>query len=320
MTETQKISINRVLIPLVGMACFLPFVSAAIALVAGLVLALTLENPYPTKKYTHQLLAWSVVGLGAGMNLQVVARVGLQGIGYTVVSISSVFLLGFLLRKVLKVDSETGVLITVGTAICGGSAIAAVTPVIRARPHAVSVALGTVFILNSVALLLFPPIGHLLHLTQREFGLWSALAIHDTSSVVGATLAYGKVAAEVGTTVKLARALWIVPVTFLFGFLHRNTVAEGGGAQPAKTKKPWFILGFLLAAAIVTWVPTLRGPGHIVEFVAQRSLVLTLFFIGLDLSKATLKQVGIKPFVLGVTLWILVAVATLCSVHVGWIH
>ncbi len=320
MSQT-KIPFNRIIIPLVGAACFLPFMSAAIALLAGLILALTVENPFPTKAYTHRLLAWSVVGLGAGMNLQVVARVGLQGIGYTVVSICSVFILGYLMRRLMNVENETGLLITVGTAICGGSAIAAVTPVIRARPHAVSVALGTVFILNSVALLMFPPIGHLLHLSQREFGLWSALAIHDTSSVVGATLTYGKVAAEVGTTVKLARALWIVPVTFFFGFLYKKSEVDAQGkAQPVKTKKPWFILGFLLAAAVVTWVPTLRSSGHVVEIIAQRSLVLTLFFIGLDLSKATLKQVGIKPFLLGVTLWVIVAVTTVSAVRIGWVH
>jgi uncharacterized integral membrane protein (TIGR00698 family) len=306
----------RILIPVVGVLTLAPFVSPALALVSGVIIALLLENPYPTREYTHRLLVWSVIGLGAGMNLQTVSHVGLQGIGYTVISISAVFLLGALLQKIFKVDEEVGLLITVGTAICGGSAIAAVTPVIRAKPHSVSVALGTVFILNAIALILFPLIGHALHLSERAFGLWSALAIHDTSSVVGATVSYGKIAAEVGTTVKLARALWIVPVALIIGLLKRNPAVSG---ETGKAKKPWFILGFLIAAALVTWVPALQPFGHIVEQVAKRTLVLTLFFIGLGLSKATLKQVGYRPLILGVTLWALVASVTLAAVEVGWI-
>jgi len=313
----KKSTIASVLIPLVSILVLFPFVSAAEALVAGVLIAIFLDNPYPTKSYTHLLLTWSVIGLGAGMNLETVARVGMQGIGYTVVSISAVFLIGYLLRKLFSVEEDAGLLITVGTAICGGSAIAAVTPVIRAKPHSVSVALGSVFILNALALIIFPPIGHALGLSERAFGLWSALAIHDTSSVVGATVSYGKLAAEVGTTVKLARALWIVPITLAIGYLRRRHDDSG---EQGKAKKPWFILGFLIAAALVTWIPAIQEPGHWVEAIAKRLLVLTLFFIGLGLSKSTLKQVGPRPLILAVALWLVVASTTLAAIQLGLIR
>ncbi len=311
-----KTNISKILIPVIAVLCMFPFMSGAIALLAGVVIAFFLENPYPTKKYTHNLLALSVVGLGAGMNLETVMRVGLQGIGYTVVSILCVFLLGYLFVKLLKIEQEVGILITVGTAICGGSAIAAVTPVIRAKSNSVSVALGTVFILNALALFIFPPVGHALEMSERAFGLWSALAIHDTSSVVGATVSYGSHAAEIGTTVKLARALWIVPIALTIGMIvnRGNKEAVQGG------KKPWFILGFIIAAALVTWVPSLQEAGHMVEFVAKRLLVLTLFFIGLGLSKQTLKEVGIKPLILGVLLWICIGLGSLGAIELGWIQ
>lgn len=310
-----KKTFASVLIPIVGLVTLFPPISAAIALIAGISIAVLLENPYPTKNYTHKLLTWSVVGLGAGMNLETVAKVGVQGLGYTVISIGLVFIVGFILQTLFKVDSESGTLITVGTAICGGSAIAAVTPVIRAKPHSVSVALGTVFILNAAALILFPMIGHYLNMSQRAFGLWSALAIHDTSSVVGATVAYGKEAAEIGTTVKLARALWIVPVALTIGFFFKKSA--DGTAQ--KMKIPWFIFGFIAAAALVTWVPALQEPGSWVEFVAKRLLVLTLFFIGLGLSKENLQKVGVKPMFMGLALWIIVLLSSLAAIQYGLI-
>jgi uncharacterized membrane protein YadS len=179
-----------------------------------------------------------------------------------------------------------------------------------------SVALGTVFILNAVALILFPMIGHHFQMTERAFGLWSALAIHDTSSVVGATVSYGKLAAEVGTTVKLARALWIVPVALLIGYIKRGK----DGADQGKAKKPWFILGFILAVALVTWVPELQTAGHWVGMAAKRLLVLTLFFIGLGLSKETLKKVGFRPMVLGIVLWLATGLSTFAAIQVGWIR
>jgi uncharacterized integral membrane protein (TIGR00698 family) len=312
----NRISLAKVLIPVVGILVLFPFVGSAAALIAGVLIAVVLGNPYPTKNYTHRLLTWSVIGLGAGMNLETVARVGAQGIGYTVISIGFVLILGYALRLLLKVEDDAGLLITVGTAICGGSAIAAVTPAIGAKPHSVSVALGSVFILNALALIIFPTLGHAFGLSERAFGLWSALAIHDTSSVVGATVAYGAQAAEVGTTVKLARALWIVPLTFGIGFMRKANAGEAA----AKAKKPWFILGFLVAAAIVTWIPAVQPIGQVVEAVARRALVLTLFFIGLGLSKETLKQVGPRPFVLALVLWLVVASVTLAAVRTGFIH
>ena len=299
--------------------CLLPFVSAGIALLLGVAVALALGNPFAsrTKTLTSKLLSYSVVGLGAGMNLKVVASVGLHGIGYTVVGISAAFLIGTLLGKLLKTESDTSLLITVGTAICGGSAIAAVAPVLRAKAHEVSVALGIVFMLNALALFIFPAIGHHLDLSETQFGLWSALAIHDTSSVVGATLIYGPHALEVGTTVKLARALWIVPVTFFIGLMVARRKEQPIGES--KPKRPWFILGFLIMAAVVTFIPQLQATGHFIEAIAKRLLVLTLFLIGTNLTRETLRAVGIRPFIQGVILWLCMGVGTLAAILAGWI-
>ena len=313
--------LGKVLIPVAAVLCLFPFISSAIALLIGVILAVVFGNPYidHTRKITNKLLQWSVIGLGAGMNLMVVGRVGLQGIGYTVVGIATALLLGSLLGRLYKTPPDTSLLVTVGTAICGGSAIAAVAPVIKAKSHEVSVALGVVFLLNSLALFIFPPLGHYFDLSQTQFGLWSALAIHDTSSVVGASMQYGPQALEIGTTVKLARALWIVPVAFAIGLIYsRKQNTEAGAA--GKAKKPWFILGFLIAAALVTWVPALQSAGEIVNSIAKRTLVVTLFFIGTSLTKETLRNVGLKPFLQGFSLWALVGSATLGAILLGWIH
>lgn len=298
--------------------CLTPYISSAVALLLGAAIALSFGNPYvaKTKALTPRLLAWSVIGLGAGMDLAVVARVGLQGVGYTVAGISFTLLLGLFLGKTLKTEKNTSILLTVGTAICGGSAIAAVAPTIRAKDHEVTVALGTVFLLNAIGLLIFPPMGHALALSERQFGLWSALAIHDTSSVVGAAIQYGSKALETGTTVKLARALWIVPVTLIASRVYKSDSSE----PKAKPKRPWFILGFLAAAALVTWVPVLRPAGHIVETAAKRCLVLTLFLIGSNLSVSTLKAVGVKALAQAVALWVVVASVTLFAIRSGWIY
>ena len=311
--------LGQILLPIAALLCLTPYISSAVALLLGVGLALLVGNPYiaKTRKWTHLLLSISVVGLGAGMDLNVVGRVGLQGIGYTVVGISLSLFLGFILGKTFKTEKNISILISVGTAICGGSAIAAVAPVIRAKHHEVSVALGTVFILNALALVIFPSIGHALNLSQHQFGLWSALAIHDTSSVVGASLQYGAEALQIGTTVKLARALWIVPVTLLIGYF---VAKQSEGENKQKAKKPWFILGFLIAAALVTWIPVLQSVGQVVDTVAKRLLVMTLFFIGSNLTKETLRSVGIKPFLQGVCLWLVVASATLEAITLGWIH
>ena len=312
-----RLTASKVLVPLCAVLALLPFVSAGIALVAGIAIALTLGNPFQalTKKWTHTLLAASVVGLGAGMDLRAVAKAGIQGLGYTVVSITLSIALGLFLSRRFRLQRDTGLLVTVGTAICGGSAIAAVAPVIHAEEHDTSVALATVFLLNAVALLLFPAIGHALHLGEHPFGLWAALAIHDTSSVVGAGQAYGPQALLEATTVKLARALWIVPVALAVGFFW-NRGEEGGAREKKKAKRPWFILGFLLAAALVTYAPALHTAGHWVAKAAQRCLVLTLFFIGGNLTREALRKVGLRPFLMGVTLWVLVAGLSLAAIMV----
>ncbi|MDG0815754.1 YeiH family protein [Bdellovibrio svalbardensis] len=311
--------IKASVIPVAGIMCLTPYISSAVALILGIVIAVALGNPYiaRTRKLTSTLLSLSVMGLGAGMDLGVVGKVGLAGVGYTVVGISTTLVLGYLIGKLLRTERDTSILISVGTAICGGSAIAAVAPTIRAKHHEISIALGTVFLLNALALFIFPPIGHILNLSETQFGLWSALAIHDTSSVVGSTLQYGPHALEVGTTVKLARALWIVPVTFLFSYLFARGQKSQGAEKP---KRPWFILGFLIAAALVTWIPEIRPAGHMVNEVAKKVLVLTLFLIGTNLTKETIRSVGLKPLIQGISLWIVVASATLGAILIGWIH
>ncbi len=251
------------------------------------------------------------------MNLRTVAVVGLQGFGYTLLGIGGTLGLAALLGRWLAVRRATGILVGVGTAICGGSAIAAAAPVIGAHDEDTSAALGIVFVLNALALLLFPFIGHVLNLPQRGFGLWAALAIHDTSSVVGAAASYGAEALMVATTTKLVRALWIVPVTLVLGAVVARPVA---GPTPAKAKRPWFILGFLAAAALVSFVPSLQPEGRLVALAAQRLLVLTLLLLGLGLSRAALGRVGARPFLMGLSLWGLVASATLGAVLLGWIR
>jgi uncharacterized integral membrane protein (TIGR00698 family) len=292
---------------------------SASALLLGAGLALALGNPYQerARPWIHRLLAAAVVGLGLEMNLRTVAAVGERGIGFTAASIAFAFAAGAFLRRALKADRGASLLITVGTAICGGSAIAAAAPVMRSRDRDVTVALGTVFLLNAAALLVFPAIGHRFGLTQTQFGLWGALAIHDTSSVVGATMQYGPKALEIGTTVKLARALWIVPLTLILGFTARR---DGGDGVKTKAKRPWFILGFLLAAALVTYLPALRPAGAVLGNGAKRLMVLTLFLIGAGMTRESLKAVGARPLLLGLSLWALVSVTTLTAVLSGWIR
>ncbi len=308
----------KVLFVSLALLCLWPTVPGGLALALGLGFSFWLGNPYPaqTRLAMQKLLQISIIGLGAGMNLSVIGKVGLQGVGYTAMGLALTFIFGTFLGKLLNTEKETSALLTVGTAICGGSAIAAVASAIHAKPQAVSVSLVTVFILNAVALFIFPGIGHFFDLDQVQFGLWSALAIHDTSSVVGASLQYGAQAMEVATTVKLARALWIIPISILFGILwHRKSTQAD-----AKPKRPWFILGFLIASAVVTWVPELRPMGEVVSTLAKRTLVLTLFLIGSSLNRETLKGVGIRPLIQGVSLWIAMAGATLGAIMIGWIR
>jgi uncharacterized integral membrane protein (TIGR00698 family) len=262
-------------------------------------------NPFAslTQKYTSKLLQYSVVGLGFGMNAHAAAQAGREGLLFTVVSIVGTLALGYGMGRWLGIERKTAHLISCGTAICGGSAIAAVGPVLRAEKSQFSVALGTIFILNSVALLLFPALGQALEMTQNQFGLWCAIAIHDTSSVVGAASHYGDQALQVATTVKLARALWIVPVALGTAFFFKT--------PGAKVKLPYFILGFIGAMLLTTYVPALKGAGAIATQVAKVGLTLTLFLIGAGLSLEVVRKVGIRPFGLGVLLWAVISVTSL---------
>lgn len=325
--EKQRLRAQKILYPLVIvtiliLAHYNPLIhrlSAGLAVISGIGLSLIFGNPYPeaTKKIASKLLTWSVVGLGFGMNLLTVARVGMHGIGYTVISILACTILGIGLGRWLRNKRDTSVLITFGTAICGGSAIAAISPTIKAKHHEVSVALAIVFLLNALSLFIFPFVGHKLGLSQTQFGLWSALAIHDTSSVVGASLQYGPQALDVGTTVKLARALWIVPITLILGYIYSQFVfnKQTEGNKKESVKKPWFILGFIAAAALVTWVPSLKAPGIFIRDIAEQALVVTLFCIGANLSRSAIKTVGVKPFFQAIALWVIMASVTLFAIY-----
>ena len=309
-----------VLIVLGAAASLLPFVTAPESLVGGLAVGLLVGNPWMTRtrKATHPLLQASVVGLGFGMNLAVVLRVGAHGLAYTVTGILGCFVVGLALARAFSVPGDVGLLTTVGTAICGGSAIAAVVPAIRAKDHEASISLATVFLLNAVGLVLFPIIGHALGLDETRFGLWAALSIHDTSSVVGAASAYGKTALQIATTVKLARALWIAPVALIIGALRARRRGPEAGA--AKLKVPWFIFGFIGAAALVTFLPALADLGAVVFRIAKQLLVLTLFLIGLGLDARTMREVGARPLIHGIVLWLIVASTTLLAIVGGLIR
>ena len=288
-------------------------VSPPFALLAGLVYGLTLMHPFhvESKSLAKFLLQASVVGLGFGMNLQEVVHAGRSGFLYTAVSITAVMLLGLGLGYLIHVSNKSSFLIAAGTAICGGSAIAAVGPIAEASEEEMAVSLGAVFILNSVALFLFPLIGFALHMTQSQFGLWSALAIHDTSSVVGATAKYGPIALAVGTTVKLARTLWIVPLSVVTALTLKSK---------ARIQWPWFILLFCIAALLNTLLPAFNPAFTALSRLGKIGLTVTLFLIGTGLNKETLKRVGVRPLLQGVTLWIIVGTATLTLILANWIH
>lgn len=298
--------IRRVLFFVLLAFCVTPWCSPPIALALGLALALTLGSPFKTAKQTKYLLQASVVGLGFGMNLHKVFAAGRTGFLFTLATIAGTLLLGYLLGRAMNVGRGAAHLISSGTAICGGSAIAAVGPVIGASDEDMSVSLGTVFILNSIALFAFPAIGHALHLTQEQFGIWAAIAIHDTSSVVGAASAYGAEALQIATTVKLTRALWIVPLALGTAVAFRR--------EKTKVALPWFILFFLVASLLRTYVPAPESVWSTLVSIARIGLTITLFLIGSSLSRDSLKRVGAKPLVLGVVLWIVISAAGLWSV------
>jgi len=288
-------------------------VSPPFALLGGLIYGLTLVHPFhvESKTLSKFLLQASVVALGFGMNLHQVVHAGQSGFVYTALSITGAMLLGLGLGYLIHVQKKASFLISAGTAICGGSAIAAVGPIAEANEEEMAVSLGTVFILNSVALFLFPVIGLALHMSQTQFGLWAALAIHDTSSVVGATAKYGAAALAVGTTIKLTRALWIVPLSAATAIFLKSK---------AKIQWPWFILLFCLAALLNTLLPTYSGTFGAMSHLGKIGLTVTLFLIGTGLNKKTLAKVGVRPLLQGLILWLIVGSTTLALILGNWIH
>jgi len=288
--------------------CLTPWASPPIALALGLALALTIGHPFTarTPKITKLLLQASVVGLGFGMNLQKVLAAGRTGILFTIATITGTLILGFLIGRAMNISHGTAHLISSGTAICGGSAIAAVGPIIGATDEEMSVSLGTVFILNAIALFIFPPIGAQLHLTQTQFGVWAAIAIHDTSSVVGAASKYGVEALQIATTIKLTRALWIVPLAIGTAFAFRR--------KSTRIVIPWFILWFLVASIVRTYTPAPVAVWDVLVRIARIGLTVTLFLIGAGLSRRALAAVGARPLILGVILWIAISSVSLWAV------
>jgi uncharacterized integral membrane protein (TIGR00698 family) len=288
-------------------------VSPAIALLGGLIYGLTLPHPFlaQSRDVTRFLLQGSVVALGFGMNLHDVLEAGRSGFVYTAVSITGALLIGLGIGHAIRVADKPSFLISAGTAICGGSAIAAVGPIADASEEEMAVSLGTVFILNSVALFLFPPVGFALHLSEAQFGLWSALAIHDTSSVVGATAKYGPIALAIGTTIKLARALWIVPLSVATAIAFKSK---------ARIQWPWFILFFCIAALLNTLLPQFHPVFGAMNHIGRLGLTVTLFLIGASLNRETLQTVGIRPLLQGVTLWVIVGASTLALILFNWIR
>jgi uncharacterized integral membrane protein (TIGR00698 family) len=303
--------VREVLFGLGALFALSALATPALALAAGALLALTVGTPWPhiTQTLSSRLLQVAVVGLGLGIPLDALIRAGSTGVGLTVVLIAAVFSAGLLLGRWMNVERDLATLISAGTSICGGSAVAAMGPAIGASREAMSVAMATVFVLNSVALYLFPPIGHLFHLSQHQFGVWAALAIHDTSSVVGAASSYGPLALQEATILKLARALWIVPLVLVVPTVRARSESAGERATGAL---PWFIALFVLAA-----VARSLAPGSAIPWFdagaryARVALVLTLFLIGANLSRAQLRAVGLRPFLHGLVLWIAVGTSTL---------
>lgn len=288
--------------------CMTTFVSAPIALLLGLIVANLSGHPflYLNHKATNMLLQISVIGLGFGMNANNALSAGKEGFWFTVASILSTLILGTFLGKWLKIEKKTAHLISCGTAICGGSAIAAIAPVIKSDEKQTSIALGVIFILNSIALFLFPAVGHWLDLSQKEFGLWCAIAIHDTSSVVGAASKFGPEALQIATTVKLARALWIIPVALITAVVFKN--------KSNRIKIPYFIGLFILAMVMNTYVSKTAIIAPYLVSIAKIGLTLTLFLIGAGLNSGILKSVGVKPLFQGILLWIFIAIATLLTI------
>jgi uncharacterized integral membrane protein (TIGR00698 family) len=314
LNSAQKLLYRKIVFLLAAGFCLTPWASPPIALMLGILLALTHENPFhrisrPAAKY---LLEASVIVLGFGMNLTVVLTAGASGALFAMGSITATFILGYFLGKWLKIPIKASALISAGTAICGGSAIAAVSSVINAAESEISVAMGTVFVLNAVALFVFPPLGHALHLTQTQFGTWAGVAIHDISSVVGAASHYGQSALYTATAVKLSRALWIVPISAAASYIFQRQQAKSGAIGTIhQPQVPWFIGLFIIASVVRTFIPAVAAWSPVVTRLSEAGLTLTLFLIGAGLSQRMLKDVGWKPMLQGVVLWLFITVTSL---------
>lgn len=301
----QKKLLLQLLFLALAVLSFSPIVSPPIALLFGILFVNIFGKVLETDTFVKKLLQYSIIGLGFGINLNTAIEAGSQGFLFTVSTIALVMIFGLFLAKILKIDKTIAQLISAGTAICGGSAIAAVAPILKANSKQTSVALGIVFVLNAVALFIFPEIGHFFNLSQNQFGIWSAIAIHDTSSVVGAASKYGNEALQIATTVKLARALWIIPLAFLISIF---TKSEG------KIKIPYFIGFFVLAILAGTYLPFLQNFNSIISEISRDTLKVALFLIGAGLSLQNLKNLGIKPLLLGIILWIFISSISLYAV------
>lgn len=299
----KKLSILYYVIPFF---CLMPFFTAPIALASGILLTIfKIQKPYEIKKYTSKILQWSIVLMGFGMSLEKVIETSQTGVLLTAASVILTFFFGLGLGYLYKVERNTTMLIASGTAICGGSAIAAVSPIIDAKNNQITFALTVIFVLNAVALFIFPVIGQALNMSQENFGYWSAIAIHDTSSVVGAGAAYGKEALEVATTVKLTRTLWIIPLSFIVLFLNRKENKSN------KIKIPWFILYFVIAIVVAYFLPQYQETYNHINWLGKKGMVLALFLIGTSFSIEDLKTAGPKSFLLGISLWIIISLGTL---------
>jgi uncharacterized integral membrane protein (TIGR00698 family) len=303
-----KMNYSKIIYIIAILICALPFVDTPFALLIGIILVQIVPHPFPksNRKLTHILLQVSVVGLGFGMNAWQAYDAGKQGLVFTIFSIVSTITLGLFIGKRLKVENNTSYLISTGTAVCGGSAIAAVSSIIKSNEKQISTALGTVFVLNSTALFLFPWIGHLFHLTQHQFGVWAAIAIHDTSSVVGAANKFGPEALQTATTIKLERALWIIPIAIISVFIFKS--------ESKKIKIPYFIFLFVLAMLINTFIPAVHPEANFIVMLSKIGLKITLFLIGSSLSKDLLHSVGFKPLAQGVMLWAFISVISLAII------
>lgn len=296
---------RKVFFMVLSILCLTPLISSPIALALGFALAVLIGNPFEKHlhQYIHLLLQISIVGLGFGLKLDEALHAGKTGLTLTVMSIVTVMVLGYFLGKLFKLESPLSYLLSAGTAICGGSAIAAISPIIRPSTRQISLALAIVFTLNSIALFVYPAIGHLLNLSQEQFGLWCAVGIHDTSSVVGAASKYGNESLKIATTVKLARALWIIPISIITMFIFKN--------KESKIKIPWFIAYFIIAILLNTFFPLPEQMNASITALAKSGLNLTLFFIGSTLSLQTLKSIGLKPLLTAVILWAVISIGSL---------